>query len=69
MQKLILLPMLLVGILNSFPDYNAQDQWGGVCTTGEAQSPINLPPPLDTIICPCWFRNFKMTLLDGYYDS
>lgn len=26
-------------------NYNEQDQWGGVCTTGRAQSPINVPAP------------------------
>lgn len=29
-------------------NYNEQDHWDGVCTTGEAQSPIDVPAPVNT---------------------
>ncbi|XP_063691076.1 carbonic anhydrase 2-like [Bolinopsis microptera] len=30
-------------------DYSSQNHWGGVCTTGAAQSPINVPDPSSNV--------------------
>lgn len=45
--KILVLSFVLVVALASTGDvdWNDQENWEGICTTGTAQSPINIMPP------------------------
>lgn len=50
------------GVNSGEADYTHQDAWGGTCTTGKGQSPININSSSTT---GCTTTNFYMTLWDG----